>query len=54
MRYEAARGAPIGWPTRAGSMRRLIPESHHTHSQAPTLAMTVASSVIIYGLVNLM
>jgi len=31
----------------------LIPESHHTHSQAPTLSMTVASSMIIYGLVQL-
>jgi hypothetical protein len=35
------------------SSSMLIPESHHTHSQAPTLSMTVASSMIIYGLVQL-
>ena len=33
--------------------KRLIPESHHTHSQAPTLSMTVVSSMINYGLVQL-
>jgi zinc transporter ZupT len=35
------------------SASMLIPESHHTRSQAPTLSMTVASSMIIYGLVRL-
>jgi hypothetical protein len=35
------------------SASMLIPESHHTHSQVPTLSMTVASSMIIYGLVQL-
>lgn len=35
------------------SASMLIPESHHTHSQGPTLSMTVASSMIIYGLVQL-
>jgi hypothetical protein len=35
------------------SASMLIPESHHTHSQAPTLSMTVASSMIIYGLAHL-
>ena len=35
------------------SASMLIPESHHTHSQAPTLSMTVASSMIIFGLVQL-
>jgi hypothetical protein len=35
------------------SASMLIPESHHTHSQGPTLSMTVASSMIIYGLVRL-
>jgi zinc transporter ZupT len=35
------------------SASMLIPESHQTHSQAPTLSMTVASSIIIYGLVQL-
>jgi zinc transporter ZupT len=34
------------------SASMLIPESHHTHSQGPTLSMTVASSMIIYGLVK--
>jgi zinc transporter ZupT len=31
----------------------LIPESHHTHSQVPTLSMTVVGSMIIYGLAHL-
>ena len=35
------------------SASMLIPESHHTHSQSPTLSMTVASSMIIFGLVQL-
>jgi zinc transporter ZupT len=35
------------------SASMLIPESHHTHSQSPTLSMTVVSSMIIFGLVQL-
>jgi hypothetical protein len=35
------------------SASMLIPESHHTHSQSPTLSMTVASSMIIFGLVQM-
>jgi hypothetical protein len=35
------------------SASMLIPESHHTHSQSPTLSMTVASSMLIFGLVQL-
>jgi hypothetical protein len=35
------------------SASMLIPESHHTHSQSATLSMTVASSMIIFGLVQL-
>ena len=35
------------------SASMLIPESHHAHSQSPTLSMTVASSMIIFGLVQL-
>jgi hypothetical protein len=35
------------------SASMLIPETHHTHSQWPTLSVTVASSMIVYGLVRL-
>jgi hypothetical protein len=35
------------------SASMLIPESHHSHSQSPTLSMTVVSSMIIFGLVQL-
>jgi zinc transporter ZupT len=35
------------------SASMLIPESHHRHSQPPSLSMTVASSMIIFGLVQL-
>jgi hypothetical protein len=35
------------------SASMLIPESRHAHSQSPTLSMTVASSMIIFGLVQL-
>jgi zinc transporter ZupT len=35
------------------SASMLIPESHHSHSQSATLSMTVASSMIIFGLVQL-
>jgi hypothetical protein len=35
------------------SASMLIPESHHTHSQSLTLSMTVGSSMIIFGLVQL-